>query len=331
MSDLISVIIPVYNAAEYINDCMQSVLCQTYSCLEVLLVDDGSQDRSKELCEVWCGKDSRVQLLSQDHRGVSSARNMGIRGAKGKYIFFIDSDDMIHPQLLRTLYNLLEKTHAMIASEAFFSDQTEITEKKRDVCEIHARDYGYMTNEAAIQKLVCWDREASLDVIGGKMILREALQGVLFKEDINYGEDTLFLYQLIAKGADAVVLKKDWYFYRKHIGGGGGQNDIRSSISACKQRYAVKRYICRNETRNGRIQNAVQCEAGNIHTMISWYESGWERRDLEVVRYIKNLARNEIRRYIFHRLPIMDRIWFYASFWGRPLRTKDIWQKEPKI
>lgn len=327
MSDLISVIIPVYNAAEYINDCIQSVLYQTYSYLEVLLVDDGSQDRSKELCEKWCEKDSRVQLLNQNHKGVSSARNMGIRGTKGKYIFFIDSDDMIHPQLLGTLYNLLETTHATIASETLFSDQTEIIKMKGDVCGIHARDYGYVTNEAAIQKLVCWDRETSLDVIGGKMILREALQGVLFKEDINYGEDTLFLYQLIVKGADAVVLKKDWYFYRKHIDG-GGQNDTRYSISACKQRYAVKRYICRNETRNGRIQNAVQCEAGNIYTMISWYESGWERRDFEFVRYIKKLARNEIRRHIFHRLPIMDKIWFYVVFWGRPFRTKDILRKK---
>ncbi len=102
----ISVIIPVYNTKEYLEDCVNSVLEQTWTKIEVILIDDGSKDGSKELCEELCRRDNRIRLFPQEHKGGSAARNAGIEAAEGEYLFFLDSDDMIHPQLLEALYKL---------------------------------------------------------------------------------------------------------------------------------------------------------------------------------------------------------------------------------
>lgn len=119
MSELVSVIIPVYNSEKYICDCILSVQEQSFSDIEILIVDDGSEDESMEICRKLNKTDQRIHMLFQNHKGVSSARNRGIREAKGKYLFFLDSDDMIHPELLGTLYKLLEENGAVIATEYY--------------------------------------------------------------------------------------------------------------------------------------------------------------------------------------------------------------------
>ena len=115
MGDLISIIIPVYNSAQYIEECIKSVLEQTYKCFEALLIDDGSDDGSREICEDICKKDERFVIIRQEHIGVSAARNRGLEKAKGQYLFFLDSDDVIHPRLLEELHLLLKKKKAGMA------------------------------------------------------------------------------------------------------------------------------------------------------------------------------------------------------------------------
>ena len=91
--DIISVIIPVYNVEKYLRRCIESVLCQTYRNLEVLLINDGSQDNSINICEEFQKKDQRIKIIQKENGGVSSARNMGLRALSGNYVTFIDSDD----------------------------------------------------------------------------------------------------------------------------------------------------------------------------------------------------------------------------------------------
>ena len=117
-ADLISVIVPIYNSDQYISGCVDSVLMQTYTYFELLLIDDGSTDHSRDICEGKCLLDERVRLIIQRHTGVSAARNAGIKASRGQYLFFLDADDMIHPKLLETLYQLLKKSKAVIATES---------------------------------------------------------------------------------------------------------------------------------------------------------------------------------------------------------------------
>ena len=112
--DLISVIIPVYNVEKYLERCVSSVLGQTYGNLEVVLVDDGSRDKSGEICDRLADSDSRIKVIHKENGGISSARNMGIDASKGAYIGFIDSDDYISPVMMEKLYTLVKDTDSQI-------------------------------------------------------------------------------------------------------------------------------------------------------------------------------------------------------------------------
>ena len=102
---MISVIIPVYNVECYLDECIQSVVDQTYSDWECIIVDDGSTDESGDICDEWVKKDKRIRVVHQENRGVSRARNRGIEEAKGEYIVFVDSDDTIGVEHLCQLAN----------------------------------------------------------------------------------------------------------------------------------------------------------------------------------------------------------------------------------
>lgn len=105
---LISVIVPVYNVKQYIERCVDSILVQTYTNIEIILVDDGSTDGSGNLCDTYAGKDARVQVVHKDNGGLSDARNAGIQAAKGEYYAFVDSDDYVAADYIAYLYNLLD-------------------------------------------------------------------------------------------------------------------------------------------------------------------------------------------------------------------------------
>ena len=104
---MISVIVPIYNVENYLAACVDSILNSTYKDIEVILVDDGSPDGCGAICDRYAEKDSRVRVIHQTNQGVSGARNAGLKVAKGEYIAFVDSDDVIHPQMLDTLLKLI--------------------------------------------------------------------------------------------------------------------------------------------------------------------------------------------------------------------------------
>ena len=103
MGEMISVIVPVYNVAAYLGECIDSILAQTYRELEIILVDDGSTDGSGEICDEYAAKDDRVRVIHQENRGVSAARNNGFEAAHGAFIGFVDADDWIDPNMYKAL------------------------------------------------------------------------------------------------------------------------------------------------------------------------------------------------------------------------------------
>jgi len=111
---LISIIIPVYNAKEYLRRCLDSILRQNYTNIEVLLIDDGSSDGSEAICDEYALLDKRIKVIHQKNTGVSAARNVGLDLAKGDYISFVDSDDWIENDLLETLLNISKESGSYI-------------------------------------------------------------------------------------------------------------------------------------------------------------------------------------------------------------------------
>ena len=122
---LISIIVPVYQVKDYIGECVESLLDQTYTNLEILLVDDGSTDGSGEICDQYADRDNRVRVVHQENQGPSAARNAGLDLMKGEYVAFMDSDDVVLPNFIEILYGLLRKHRADIAACAYVKCPTE--------------------------------------------------------------------------------------------------------------------------------------------------------------------------------------------------------------
>ena len=126
---MISVIVPVYNVKEYLEKCILSILSQTYTELEILLIDDGSTDGSGDVCERYAKKDDRIRVYHTENHGLSAARNYGLDRAQGQYIGFVDSDDWIEPDMYERLLKIAKKTGADIVTCNFFMEYKHKTEK----------------------------------------------------------------------------------------------------------------------------------------------------------------------------------------------------------
>mgnify|MGYP002511105663 CR=1 FL=1 len=130
---LISVIVPVYQVSKYIRECVDSLLCQTYRRLEIILVDDGSTDGSGEICDSYAKEDDRIRVIHQENRGLSAARNTGLDYASGEYVAFVDSDDYVEPAYIEELYRLIVEYRADIAACMFVRvGETEESQKTQD-------------------------------------------------------------------------------------------------------------------------------------------------------------------------------------------------------
>ena len=130
---MISVIIPVYNVENYLEECLNSVQHQTYTNIEVILVNDGSTDKSKLICEHYCKEDSRFHLLNQENQGLSAARNNGVAASTGEFIAFVDSDDIILPNYLETLIHYMTDEIDIVESQFTLSKEEFLDERFKEL------------------------------------------------------------------------------------------------------------------------------------------------------------------------------------------------------
>ena len=130
---MVSIVIPVYNAEKYLDKCIKSILDQTYSELDIILVNDGSTDTSPDICRKYQMMDSRINVVSQDNKGVSCARKTGLLHAKGQLVGFVDNDDWIEPDMYEQMVLIYEKYHAELISTGIFRDY-EDSRRNKEVC-----------------------------------------------------------------------------------------------------------------------------------------------------------------------------------------------------
>ena len=144
MNSTISVIIPVYNVERYLHECLDSVLSQSCSELQIILIDDGSTDDSGMICDEYAAKDSRIAVIHQKNSGAAAAKNAGLRMATGEYLSFVDSDDYLEPGAFRHMVNLLEKSSADVIQCGFcdlFVDEKIDRITLENVCTFTAVEY----------------------------------------------------------------------------------------------------------------------------------------------------------------------------------------------
>ena len=188
----VSVIIPVYNTEKYLSRCVTSVLAQTYTDLEIIMVDDGSTDASGRMCDEYALRDSRIRVVHKKNGGLSSARNAGLEAAVGTYIGFIDSDDYISPDFYESLVTVLGKETTVIANAKFI--RVDENGNTRPSCVPH-------TGREEITS-PCFAKELMLHLgdvsVCTKLFPAELLSGIRFNED-KLNEDLLFILELLSR------------------------------------------------------------------------------------------------------------------------------------
>ena len=148
---LVSIIVPVYNVEKYLSKCIEILINQTYTNIEILLINDGSTDNSKKICEQFKEKDSRIKLINKENGGLSDARNKGLQEAIGKYIAFVDSDDYVEKNYIETLYSLITKFNSEIAIADF-----RVIKGAKKIKEDETKEY-CITPEKAIEEMLYSD------------------------------------------------------------------------------------------------------------------------------------------------------------------------------
>ncbi|MBD8016999.1 glycosyltransferase family 2 protein [Kaistella pullorum] len=199
--ETISVIVPVYNVEKYLVRCLQSILNQTYSNIEVILINDGSTDGSLIICQEFAIVDERIVVINKSNGGSSSARNAGLALATGDYISFVDSDDYISPQMLEILLNNLRFENADISECGVYHTSTKIAKMTSN--KIYTVDKeSWLLNVIEKSEYAVWRR----------LYKKEILENKKFKVGFIY-EDVFFLYDILDRINKIVKTSEKLYFY----------------------------------------------------------------------------------------------------------------------
>lgn len=203
---LISIIVPVYKVEDYLDRCLESLTCQTYTNLQILLVDDGSPDHSGAICDAWAERDSRITVIHQENRGGGAARNAALDAAEGQLLAFVDSDDYIHPEFYTHLYSLLE-TGADVAECGYvdtFDDHAPLGGGSREPV--------FYTRQEAMTAHI--RDEYFRQIIWNKLYRRHVADGIRFPVGTKI-DDEYFTWQLLARADRLVRSEFVGYAYRQ--------------------------------------------------------------------------------------------------------------------
>ena len=219
---MISIIVPVYNAAAVLERCLDSLRDQTFRNLEILLIDDGSTDGSGEICDRYAKEDSRFVVFHTENRGVVSARNLALEKIRGEYVMFADADDFVCPVYVSRLFEILNGSDCSVATcEAADLDPADTglfqTPEKEEPFRVEAEAYDY---------LAAWSHR----VIWGAIYKREVLEGLRFDERFSCSTDTLFMAQVLKKCRALMHTREKLYCY------------VQYPVSISKGRYDRKKF-----------------------------------------------------------------------------------------
>ena len=222
MDPLISVIIPMYNSEKYISRCLESVIKQTYSNLEIIIIDDGSTDNSYAICENLKKVDDRIFIIHQNNLGVSAARNVGLSIVKGKYVTFIDSDDFVYDNYIYDLFCSIEATKCQVAISRYTFNTNYKPHKI-------IKEYKIFNQKRAIINMLLGHYFDSS--ICCKMIDISLLDKFVFREDLSIAEDMLFIYEILGRCQNVVYVDNIGYCYDRR-GGGAISKVTQSNINS---------------------------------------------------------------------------------------------------
>lgn len=240
---LISIIVPVYNAEKYLDECVKSILSQTYKNIELILVNDGSTDNSLNICLNYKDIDNRVVVFDKINSGVSETRNLGLDNAHGEYIGFVDSDDFVDIDMYKTLVNII------LSEKSDLCALISYTCKKNKL-----KNVQQLAPEMALQELIFLRFPTS---VWAYLYSKHILTNIKFYDDIHVFEDFVFNFEVLLKANAISISKEKLYFYRTN----------ETSINA--QQINKKKLSCFKI--NSKLSNRVNIKSGKIFIYFKAY------------------------------------------------------------
>jgi glycosyltransferase involved in cell wall biosynthesis len=283
----ISIRRPIYNVEQYLEKCVMSVLDQSYTNLEILLIDDGSTDRSPEICDELAKKDSRIRTTHKKNGGVSDARNIGIDQATGLYLTFIDPDDFIETDMISLLHDTLSANQCDVSICAV----QRFSEGNQPNVDLRQNTLQIMNNEICIEDML-YQKNIVVAILG-KLYKTSLFESIRFSKEITIAEDADLNYRILTKAKKIAINSCQKYYYLQRKG-----SAIHSSFSLKRidglivMRRILKDITIRYPLAQEAAKNRLFIEAIYIATEIPYGNRQYRREFNECIQLIGKLSRN---------------------------------------
>lgn len=301
-SDKISIIVPIYNVEIYLERCISSIVSQSYSNLEIILVDDGSLDQCPKICDVWAEKDKRIKVIHKKNGGLSDARNVGLKIASGKYIGFIDSDDYIASEMYEKLYQSMVNSNSDVSACSVMM----VWENEKHTQLLTSTINKILDRNQAQKALL--DESDLKQPVWYKLYKAELIKDTLFEVGKQH-EDVYWSYQVIGKANTISIIDYVGYYY------------VQRSSSIMGVKYSEKRLdaieaICRRqEYFIEKFPFLIQDGLINIYFQCLYQgQQALKMRDRKQKKNVFRILKNAIKKYPLtnielNSLPFSYRMW----------------------
>lgn len=299
----ISVIVPVYKVEPFLDRCVQSIVNQSYSNLEIILVDDGSPDRCPAMCDAWVKKDSRIKVIHKENGGLSDARNVGMSIATGELLGFVDSDDWIAPNMYQHLYDLVVKDNSDIAAcgiKMIWEDKTPSRILTKSGCCV-------LNREEAMRAIIeeSWLKQP----VWYKLYKTALIRDIHFPVG-KYHEDVFWSYQAIARAERVSVSDHVGYFYVQRSGSIMGEGYSLKRLDAVEAKYQMLEFIRRNYPTLVSV-----CETELFYTCLYHGQMATKYLDRVETKQVFAFLKEKIPSFCFlsYHIPLKNRCWGIMS------------------
>lgn len=306
---MISVIIPVFRVEQYLDACVQSVLAQTYEDLEILLVDDGSDDGCPAMCDRYAACDSRVKVIHKQNGGLSDARNAGLSVAEGEYILFLDSDDYIHPRLCETVAEIMERQKQVDVLVFPFQKVEEFEKEAYKDMKIGKVSEHILSRKELIRKM--FQEEYESYIVAWNKCYRKSVWDTLRFPYGRIHEDQFTTYKALYEARQVACLEQPMYYYRQRSG------SIMSKFHAkgCMDDIlALQQKILYFSEKDPWEYGC--CASRSLEHMIYHYKRAKKNRAAKEAKEIRNIFLREWKKIRKQKLPgiTKERTAYFNSF-----------------
>lgn len=316
---LVTIIVPIYDVEKYLPECIESLIHQTYTNLEILLIDDESPDKCPEICEQYAKKDNRIKVIHKKNGGAASARNTGMEKVTGEYVCFVDSDDYVSLDFVQRLVEEAEKYKADIAAcsfESLYLNRKEKNEFKKSL-EV------YVTKEYLKLFLVDW----SCALAWNKIFRAQLLKNIRFEEGHKI-DDEFFTYKVVMQAKKIVHFNEPLYKYRMRVSGVMKANEGRDKRFWDQVEFIERRYQVIRTSYPDLKSCFMEHMADNY---IQFFRS--DRLNMEIAKYIKECIRKHWSDFLFVPYKKNLKIWIMVyMLYPIKMRVRNkLWNSENEI